>query len=412
MRLHRLAAIAWKELLELRRDPRTLLAVTLSAWLLPLLALMTHGLQGAAVLRVAVVDLDCSNATIGNVTVSSVEVALELKAGVLLSADSGVEVEVYRCEEPGFQPDVEIVIPPGFTRNLTSMREPALILVRYNPSSSAAQTLYTIIRYVVVPAVSRIEAEKLIRALSAEAGVSVDPDVVLDPVRVETGFIGVPRRVGERVAAAVEAAKTLSFAIIFVLAPAAILASDLFVYEKERRNLEMLLASPLRPSELVGGKALAAGIVAGLAGAADAAATLAYLYISGGFSLPPPTPTLVAVHVAATILAILATAAMTAVAVMAGVSTRIASLLSGVYTLLAFFVYTASLTIDYTRLPLAHRLLLALIPYTHSVYAVLYAAAGSMLESVASLAVLTAYTLGLLALSSRIASPERIVRSG
>ncbi len=410
--LHRLAVLARKELLELRRDPRTIIAVTMSAWLLPLLALLTHGLQGVATLHVAIVDLDCGNVTVGNVTFSSGEVALELKAGILVSAGVNVDVRVYRCSRPPSPPDVEVVIPKGFIENLTSLTRPAVLVVRYNPGSSAAQNLYAIVRYLVVPAVSRLEAKKLVEVLGAEAGVPIDPDVVLDPVRVETGFIGVPRVVGERVAVAVEAARTLSFAIIFVLAPAAILTSDLFVYEKERRNLELLLASPLRPSEIVGGKALAAAVVAGLAGVADAAATLAYLYIAGGFRFPSPTPMLVAVHVVATVLAILATAAMTAVAVMAGVSTRIASLLSGIYTLLAFFVYTASLTIDYTRLPPPYQLLLALIPYTHSVYAVLYAAAGDAARAAISIAVLAAYTLGLLALSSRVTSPERIVRSG
>ncbi len=411
MAARRLLAVAWKDLLELRRDSKTLVVITLSAWLLPVLALLTGSLQGATVVHVAVVDMDCGNATIGNYTVSSRLIAAEIAAGVRLAAGRAVDVGVYECRAPPTQPDVMVVIPRGFVENLTSLVRPAYLLVRYRPGSSAAQNVYGVIVGIVVPAVSRLTAKQLVAALGAKAGVHVNPDVVLDPVRVLTGFIGVSRAVGERIAVEVQAARQLAFAIIFVLAPAAILTSDLMIGEKERRNLEMLFATPLRPSDIVGGKMVAAGLVSAAAGLSDAASTLAYLYIIGAFKPSGLNAALIAVHVVSTMLAILVTSALTALAVMAGVSTRVASLLSGVYTLIAFFVYTASLTVDYTRLPLLYQLLLGAIPYTYSVDAVIAAARMDWASTLMNLAALAAYTGLVVALASRLASPERVVRS-
>lgn len=165
MRLERLRALAWKDLLEVKRDSKTLIAVTLSAWLLPLLALFTGSLQSATTVHVAVVDLDCSNATIGNTTFSSSAIAFELAAGVRLAAGSVVKVDVYRCRVPPRPPDVLVVIPRGFTENLTSLKHPAMLRVSYRPGSSAALNVYQAIVSLVVPAVSRLEARRLVQAL-------------------------------------------------------------------------------------------------------------------------------------------------------------------------------------------------------------------------------------------------------
>ena len=411
MRLDRLKAVAWKDLVEVKRDSKTLIAVTLSAWLLPLLALFTGSLQSATIVHVAIVDMDCSNATIANTTFSSSEVAFKLTAGLQLAIGEMVKVQVYRCRMPRTPPDVLVVIPPGFTSNLTSYRAPAVLRISYKPGSSAALSVYQTLASIIVPAVSRLEAKKLVEALGEKAGLQINPDIVLDPVRVKTGFIGVSVAVGERIEAEVIAARQLAFAIIFVLAPAAILTSDLMIVEKERRNLEMLFASPASPSEIVAGKMLAAGIVAGVAGLSDAASTLAYLAFIGLIRAQGVSVSLITVHVVATMLAILVTCALTALAIMAGVSTRIASILSGVYTLIALFVYTASLSIDFTRLPLAYRVILSLIPYTYSVEAVIDAARMNLTGVALNLAALTAYTLAVIAAASKLANPERIVRS-
>ena len=409
--LERLKAVAWKDLLEVRRDSKTLIAVTLSAWLLPLLALFTGSLQSATIVHVAIVDMDCRNVTVGNTTFSSSNIVFELAAGLRLAAGNMVRVEVYRCETPTTPPDVMVVVPHGFIENLTSYRTPAFLKVSYRPGSSAALNVYQVLVSLVIPAVSRLEAKKLVEALGAEAGLRINPDTVLNPVRVETGFIGVPVPVGERIAAEVAAARQLAFAIIFVLAPAAILTSDFMIVEKERRNLEMLFATPASPSEIVAGKMLAAGVVAGVAGMSDAASTLAYLAFTGLMQAKGVSLALIAVHVVSTMLAILVTCALTALAIMAGVSTRIASILSGVYTLIALFVYTASLSIDFTRLPLAYRAILSLIPYTYSVEAVIDAARMNAAGVALNLAALAAYTLLVVAAASKLANPERVVRS-
>ncbi|AEM39724.1 hypothetical protein Pyrfu_1871 [Pyrolobus fumarii 1A] len=412
MRFHRVASLAWKDLLELRRDAKTLALLAASAWLLPLLAILSKGLQAATIVNVAVVDLDCKSVEVGGLNFSSQDVAVliaELTRSVVKTPT--VNVTLYKC---GGQPtaDVVVVIPPGFTENLTRFDRVAYIAVRYNPGSSAAQTVYTWLRYVIIPSISRAEAEKLIKLMGELLNITVKPQAILDPVRVEVGFIGVPQTVGEQVVRAVEAARILAFATIFVLAPAAMLTSDLFVAEKERRNLEMLFSTPLSPAEIIAAKMLAATAVAGIAGLADAAAMLAYLAIEAGNGIPAPNFILLLVHVVATMLAIMVTSALTALTVMSGLSTRLATLLSGIFTILAFFVYASSLATDYTRLPLEYATLLAIVPYTHSVNAVIYAARGEYSNALLSLVALAAYTATVLLASTRLASPERIVKSG
>ena len=411
MSLERLRAIAWKDLLEVRRDSKTLIAVTLSAWLLPLLALFTGSLQSATVVHVAIVDMDCGNVTMANTTFSTSNIVFELAAALKFTIGNMAEIKVYRCTMPKTPPDVLVVIPRGFIENLTSYQTPALLRVSYRPGSNAALNVYQVLVSLVIPTVSHLEAKKLIEALGAKAGLRINPDVVLNPVRIRTGFIGVPVSVGERIAAEVTAARQLAFAIIFVLAPAAVLTSDFMIVEKERRNLEMLFATPTSPSEIVTGKMLAAGVVAGVAGMSDAASTLTYLALTGLMHAKGVSLTLIAVHVVSTMLAILVTCALTALAIMAGVSTRIASILSGVYTLIALFVYTASLSIDLTRLPLVYQMVLSLIPYTYSVEAVIDAARMDMVGVAVNLAALAAYTLIVVAAASKLANPERIVKS-
>ena len=412
LRLDRLRAVAWKDLLEVRRDAKTVAAIVLAAWLLPLLSLFTGSLQSATRVTVYIVDLDCANKTIDNMTFSSPTIVFEIAAGVRLAAGSLADVRVYKCRMPKAPPDVLVVIPRGFIDNLTSYARPAYVEVSYRPGSSTASTLYNLIISVVLPAVSRLEAKRLVEALGEKASLRINPDVVLNPIRPHISFIGVPTPVGERIEAEVAAARQLAFAIIFVLAPAAILTSDLMIVEKERRNLEMLFASPVSPSELVAGKMLAAGVLAGLAGLSDAASTLAYLAITGLLHTQGVSATLIAVHVVSTMLAIMVTCALTALAIMLGVSTRVASVLSGVYTLVALFVYTASLTIDFTRLPPLYHAILYLIPYTYSVEAVIDAARMNFAGVAFNIAALAGYTLLVVLAASRLANPERVVRTG
>ncbi len=401
--------VAWKDLMEIRRDKKTLAFLVLSAWLLPILAVLSQGLESSVVIHVAIVDLDCGVVRTGNTTISSRNVAEDI--GVLLRMLSKqVIVKFYSCRVPREQYDVVVVIPRGFTRNITSFNTPAYIELLYNPGSQSARNIYTLIRYVIVPAVSKNIAEKLIVILAAKAGIKAKPGVILDPLRVKSGFIGVSLPQGQRIEKAVQAAHLLAFATIFVLAPASMLTVDMFVGERERRTLELLLSTPLTPSEIVAGKMVAATIVAVLSGAIDSASMLVYLLLSG-LRFTAPSITLLLVHVVSTMLAIMVTSALTALTVISGIPSRLATLASSLYTLLAFFVYAASLTVDYTRLPLLYQALLALIPYTYSVNAIVEAARGNILQSGVNIVALLAYTLAAIAITAWIADPEKIIRN-
>ena len=406
---HRARIIAWKDLLEVRRDRKTLAFLVLSAWLLPLLAVVSQSLESSIVVHVAVVDMDCRSVSLGNVTVSSRQVA-ETILSLLRIASPQSRVSLYSCRRPPRYADVVVILPRGFVENLTSFKSPAYILLLYNPGSQAARNVYNLVRYAIIPLVSREESKKLIEVLAGRARLTINPDIVLNPVRVETGFVGVSLSAGRRIEEAVEAAHVLAFATIFVLAPASMLSTDLIAGERERRSLELLFSTPISPSELLAGKMIASTLVAVLAGLLDSASMVTYLWLNGG-RIAMPEAALLAVHVASTILAIMVTAALTALTVLSGVPSRIATLASSLYTLLAFFVYAASLTVDYTRLPLLYQALLSLIPYTYSVNAVIEAARGKILSAVMSLTALTAYTILAIIAAAWIASPERVIRS-
>ncbi len=399
--LWRLRVIAWKELIEALRDRRTVGLMALSAMLLPVLGVFVSGLKGAQQAPVAVVLCD---------------------RGPEARALASMLLEAYG-ERPGFRVELvescavrggyvfAVVIPPGFTANASSVDRVVVIEYVRVVGSVAASEAESVADSVVAE-YSRQLARRRVLVLAGLANVSLqDPDAVLYPVRVRVEAVtaaGAPAQPGleERVTAA----RFLSFAVFFVLNPAAVAVVDALVGERERGTAEMLAASPLRPRELVLGKMVGGLVLAAMAAAIDAAGVLAYLLLVSGQGVRGLGPDLALVHALQTLLAVVVTAALSVPVALRAPTPRSATMGAMLVTGAATAVFFASFFVDFDRLPPALQAALYVIPYSHVAMAIYTYAVGEVVRSALHTAVTVAAAAASVAVAVKLYRPDIFVR--
>ena len=383
-RARRSLLIAWKDLLDLKRDTRTLLGIIILPFIgLPGLALLAGVLASQQQVAVCVVLNDTSPLA-REVASRVAERTVDILRGW------GFQASLAWGRETGC--DLVVLVPKGFSSNLSSLGSRAMLIASTGLGGAGQQALMALEQ--AVREVSEQVAAERVGRLAGMAGVTLSPEAVLHPIQVSVRYHtagGAPATGG--MVRASETARVLAFSLFFVVNPVVVFMSDAIAGERERRTLEMLLIGPVGRAELLAGKVLAASVAGLLGAAADSAGILAYFALSG---LPVEVTMGLSLVWFASALGLIVFTAFTAgvISSRAG-SMRASQNLSFLVTMLAMSIYFAALIVDFTRLPRGLLTVLSAIPFAQAALALEYYSVG--------LPRLAALYVGLLALSSGVA---------
>ncbi|MCS7107446.1 MAG: ABC transporter permease subunit [Acidilobaceae archaeon] len=398
MRSRAVKAVLWRELLDLSRDIRVVLATILLPLVsLPTIALMSVVLYSTQSVSVIVELEEEAARDFAERLRASVEEKGRL-LGVELSASLGSRSE---------RADVYVTIPRGFSDNLSRLDGRAYVRVSRLVGSSAGDVAYNAVQLALSEESSRIVNERISR-LSSLANVTVDPESFKNPLYVFTGYHAVTgAEVKEEVAAAALTARVLQLALLFVVYPAVVFMTDAVLGERERRTLEKLLSATRRREDLLLGKMIASALLGLLAAVADSAAVLIFFLLAGiGLGVSAP----LALFWLLSALALIAlSSAVAAIISSRSETVRAAQVQSVAVLSLAMLVYFASFAVDFTKLPVQVLALLYLIPFTHASLAVQWASTGGLLQALLHLLLLYASSALFLFLSFREFRSERLL---
>ncbi len=392
--------ILWKELLDLWRDRKTLVSVVLLPMVgLPGLALLTGILVSVQMVSVAIIVEDPGAYTFAEWLADELSRAIEARG-------MPVEVSLFNGSQAQAGYDLVVVVPRGFSANLSSLDRPAFLVASASLGQGGEAAL-SALREVVGRASYQVAVVR-VEHLAGMAGVTVDPGSVLNPVRVTTGYhtpAGAPATTEE--AQVAFTARLLEFALFFVVNPTVVYMTDSIVGERERRTIEKLLMAPVGRREILAGKMAAAAVLGFAASAVDSLGIVLFFLLSG-------TPVEVTLGLglawlASAVVVIFVTAAMVAIVAARSESIRTAQNVSFLLVMAALTVYFAALFVDLARLPSAVSLVLQLVPFTHAALVVHYYALGLPWTSLVHLAVLVLFFVLFLALAVRVFDGERLV---
>jgi ABC-2 type transport system permease protein len=399
--LGRIRALASKDAREFIRDRRTIALMVISAFLFPLLGLMVAGLktQQKALVAINICDEGAYAEALANLIKEYITKYTPFNTTVVHNASNCGAV-------PGAT--VTLMIPRNFSVNASSLGRPVIVRLYKLVGSPAAADAESVIN-TALSVFSRVLATERVKRLSEIAGLQLNPDYVLEPVRIvseavtETGAIASPE--AEEKA---EIARFLAFAVFFVLNPAAIAVADAVARERESGTGEILAVTPLRGTEFVMGKTLGSISAVAIAGSLDLAAALAYGYAVLAGSTTPISVALF--HSLQTILAILVTVSITIFATLLVPGQRTATLLTSLITGTAMLIFFSALFVDIQALPAPIKAIMYIVPYTHTVLAIQSYALGNTVRALEHSLVVVLLSLGLFIGSARVYKPDRLVK--
>ena len=407
--------VLWKELKDMLRDVRTLVAIALMPLvMMPLLSLSSIYAQQLQPGIVIVIDNDRTNGSIGRLLNIS---SSELKAQIISALrEAGYKTITHEGSVGKLIPDLKVIIPKSFIANLTSFNKTAIVKMIKNVASSKANTATNIINSVLAQFSRKISVAK-IEFLGKLASIKLRPGSVLNPILTATIFIG-PQGGKATYAESVRVAiaKLLAFSLIFVTTPSTAYITDSVIGEKERKTFESLLATPVPRWALITGKILSTSLVGLITGLADAAGLILF------FTLPSMayginmfsyiTPSLVVTHALAVYLSVLASLAIILPLVIRSGSYRVAQTFSLIVIGLASLVFFMALYVNLDKVsPLIARYILYAIPYTHAVGMIEHVVTNEISLVTAHLIAMLAITVVLLWLSLKLFNEEKIIYS-
>jgi ABC-2 type transport system permease protein len=407
-KLRDLIAILRKEILELIRDYRTLLFLTLMPLVtMPLIAYMMTSLQMIQIPSILIVNEDGSSGYIGDRYYTSSDIISLLREKL---AQYGVKTFINKNSS---SIDLMVIIPNNFVKNLTSLDTQAFIQVFQVPGSSASDKAYNAL-ISVVSDLSRSFSDLKIEYLGKLAKVNItNPAAIREPISASlVGYIA-PSGAGISYEEAwrIFIARLLAFSLIFVSTPATTYIVDSILGEKERKTLEILLSTPVNRRYLILGKVFASSIVGLLAAIVDVIAIILFFVIlSLGYGVYLMIdPMLLLITGVVVYLTTLATLSITLPLIIRSSTMRTAQVVSSVVTIVSSLIFLSVLFIDLYSLPRDTQYLLSLIPYTNSVLAIQYYAFGEIDLSLAHLLVLISLSISLIILSSKLINEEKLL---
>ncbi|RLG87694.1 MAG: hypothetical protein DRO18_02835 [Thermoprotei archaeon] len=413
--MNKVYPVIWKELRDMLRDIRTLtLIASLPLIIMPLMGLSTVYMQQLQVSNVVVVDEDLSSINMpGLGNISSHDLVTKLRELLILN---GFNVTIYNGSLPdSVTYDLVVKIPKGFMHNISTFTLKAYIVITKVLGSPKADFAETVVNYALSD-FSKLITKAKIKYLSTLANVSVNVDVVLEPISIISTVVkptGAPATPEEEFR--VNLARLMAFSLIFVTTPSIAYINDSIVGEKERKTIEALLATPIPRYSIIVGKVFTASIIGLIAGLSDAISLLLF------FTLPSlvygvnvfayMTPELIAVHVIAVYLSIFTSLAIITPIIIRSGSYRASHVASLTVMSLASIVFFMALYTDIDKLVESIRYLLYLIPYTHAVLMIKNVVLGYIANTITHGLIIALISLSLIALAIKLFSDERIIYS-
>jgi ABC-2 type transport system permease protein len=418
MNLNTVRTIVWKELLDLWRDKKTLaVAVLLPVVSMPLIGLAVLLLSTQQPVQVAIVDEDNTSYTnqVLGITVSSRWVVGNLTEAL---TRSGCRVDQY-SNSPGNMTsyDLVVVIQKGFSENATSLVNQASVEIirkaNVQPAVNAESTIISVLSQ-FSSNISRVKVESLAGLAGLKSG-SFNVNSILRPVVVGPLVViapsGAPATPIEQIRPYI--AKILILGFIFVVSPASMYVVDSIVGERERKTIELLLATPASVAEIISGKLIVASVLGVISSLSDVASLMTYMYLIalslGGYFWLVLDLKLILLHAVTAFFTILTTIAIATPFITRTQGIRSASNIATLVNMIGMTLFFTGFMVDYPKLEPGVLYPLMLIPYTHSILVIQDYVYGMALNSLIHLAVLIVASLILLYIGVRGISPEKIL---
>jgi len=407
-----------KEIKEMLRDPKILLGMVL-------MPLIVFPIMGAAInISTSTVEKAVRSATLAVMKLDHGPLAdqliLSFKAlnvSLLEIQSSPIEEAVRNLEKTNVT--TLIVIPPGFTENLTLGLKGELDVYAILRSISISEGA----KASAANAPISIYEKMLVYQAIKQAFPDRNPQNVLDPIAVKSFVIfrGRLLNVSPEFLQRIFMSQSFGFpmVIMLLLISAMQIAATSISIEKEEKTLETLLTLPVGRLSILAGK-LAGSIVVALAGAIAAIvgvnfyATSIFSFAPAdsvdlaalGLSLSPLTYLLLGVTMFVTIISALALAICIAVF---SENVREAQSLIGPLSLIVILPSLILMFVDIDALPLYFQAILYLMPYTHSIVASKAAFIGDYLTMLRSIAGISLFTLLILYIAAKIFTTEKVI---
>jgi ABC-2 type transport system permease protein len=188
---------------------------------------------------------------------------------------------------------------------------------------------------------------------------------------------------------------------------------DGIVGERERKTMEMLLASPAGLRELVVSKIMASSLIGLISSLSDLAGLLLYyglLVIAlGAWFLAVFDPVLLLLHSFTAFLSILVTVSISLPFITRTKGVRSASNLASSFSILGLAFYVAGWVIDFYKLPSEILNPLLIVPYTHSILAIQSYVYRDLYTSIRSIMILITLSIVLLYISLKTLDREKVL---
>jgi len=407
--------LLWKELLDLSRDYKTIAtSLLLPLIFFPLLGLLSLALITQQPINVAIVDLDRSTIhnDLLNLTFSSKDLVRELMLGL---EDYGFNVVIGNDTDVLSDPDIDlvIVIPRGFTRNLTSLNSTAQIRI-YRRANVQASTRAESIAETIINGFSSTVSREKVEAMIRVTGLNASATAILQPITTREELVTISgRRVGVEEELKGLFARVLVLALSVVITPATSFIIDGIIGERERKTIEMILSLPIPVSMIIYSKLVAATMLGLLTAIADALGFVAYIMLTtmalGGSVSLPIDPALLVLHSIIAFFTILVTISISLPFITRTRGIRSASNIASGIAIIGTIVFFTGFLVDYSRLPTEIKSILYIVPYTHSILSIQYYVIGYTLQSMIHLLVLIVLSIVLLAISTKLLNTEKML---
>ncbi len=398
-----LRAVIWKELLDMSRDRRALALMILVPLVgLPAMALIAGGLSSAQTVTVYVAALDNN----------SYQVASWLAAQLRQqAAQQGLNVNVtLSTRQPTGVYDVEVLFPPGFSRNLTQLDGVSTVIVTSLVGNYAAQEVTTIISSIISQLSGQVVTQR-VEELAKLANVSVQPTRFLNPIQVISGFYLPSGTAATQQQVQLSlSVRLLEFSLFFVVNPAIVLVTDSFLGEKERKTLEVLLSSPISRGDLLIGKLASAAAMGLVVALADSGGVIIYFLMLAGYGLRL-TPTLLALNVVDAAVLVFMTSSMITPIILRSPSTRAAQASAYAVLMVALGIYFSALFVNVQSLPPLIRGVVMAIPFTEASAALTSFVLGQAYYTLLYLLIMVGFSALFTFLALRSFDAERLVTS-
>ncbi len=415
VRLNYLKTLIWKELLDLSRDKKTIFtSILLPLIMLPLIGLLSFALVSEQPVRIAVIDLDNSTYTNPylNITYSSQWVLGNI---TYYLKKYGYIVNISRSTNILYDPNIDlvVVIPKGFSKNATSLDNIARVIIYKKAGVQAATRAESTINSVLNYLSYKLSNEK-ISSIARLLNITIIPDALRNPVQSKTEIVtihGTPAQ--PEVEMKNMFARILVLGLSFVIAPAASFVIDGIIGERERKTIEMLLASPAPITSIIYSKMIAATVLGLITAIADAMGLVAYMFL---FSLATGIPfglvvdpMILLVHSITAFFTILSTITISLPFITRTRGIRTASNIASIVTTIGIVFFFTGFIIDYIRLPPSILYPLYLVPFTHSILVIQSYIVGYYLRAMLHGLVLALSSMILLFLTAKTISTERLL---